>query len=421
MERTVFQEAAKGTEPESLGPQVITPPAGWPQLAPEALSGLAGDIVTTIDPYTESDRAAVLVQFLAAFGNLVGPGPHFRVEFTQHPPRLFAVLVGETSKGRKGQSWSTSKRLLSEVDPPWAERITAGLSSGEGLIYAVRDADPSQSDLGESDKRLFVLEEEFAQPLKMISRDGNILGVTIREAWDTGNLHPLTKNSRIKATGAHIGIVGHITRDELLRLLGATEQANGFANRFIWNAVRRSKIIPNPTGVPHGILQSLRARVADAAAFSKGLGEVRRNIEAEHLWTDIYPDLSEGKPGLLGAVLGRSEAQVMRIALIYALMDQSTHVRAVDLKAALALWDFSEASVRWVFGNKVGDPTSDRILEALRYRRELSETDIHELFKRHTPAVEISRALDMIQGLGLAQSIAEQTAGRPRIVWRPAN
>lgn len=74
----------------------IPPPPGWPELAEEALSGLAGEIVRTIDPYTEADRVSVLVQLLAAFGNLLGPCPHFKVEFTQHPPRLFAVLVGET-------------------------------------------------------------------------------------------------------------------------------------------------------------------------------------------------------------------------------------------------------------------------------------------------------------------------------------
>jgi hypothetical protein len=398
----------------------IPPPLGWPELAEEALSGLAGEIVRTIDPYTEADRLSVLVQLLAAFGNLVGPGPHFRVEFTQHPPRLFAVLVGETSKGRKGTSWSTLKHLLSQADSQWAALITSGLSSGEGLIYAVRDPDASQSDTGVADKRLFVLEEEFAQALKVMSRDGNILSVTIREAWDSGDLHPLTKHNRVKATGAHLGIVGHITKDELLKLLNGTEQANGFANRFLWFAVRRSKIIPSPTGVPAHLQKALRGKVSAAAAFAKQLQEVKRDQDAEDLWRQIYPALSEGKPGLLGAVLGRAEAQVMRMALIYALLDQSAVVRSVDLKAALALWDCSESSVRWVFGDKLGDQTADTILKGLRERRELSETDIYGLFSRHVSAAEVDRALELIRKHELAQSTAERTGGRPRIIWRPA-
>lgn len=399
-------------------PELTSRPPGWPTLAPEALCGLAGKIVNAIDLYTEADRVSVLVQILAAFGNLVGPGPHFRVEFTQHPPRLFGVLVGDTSKARKGQSWSTPKHVLTGVDPTWATRITSGLSSGEGLIYAVRDADAVQSDPGEMDKRLFVLEEEFAQPLKVMRREGNILSVTIREAWDHGDLQPMTKNNRIKATGAHISIVGHITRDELLRLLNETEQGNGFANRFLWVRVRRSKIIPNPTGAPGELLVDVARQLTEALNFTKSLGEMKRDAEAEALWVKIYPELSEGKPGLLGAILNRAEAQVMRLALVYALLDSSPEILPSHLKAGLALWDYSEASVRLVFGDRLGDPTADRIMSELRRRGELDETAIRDLFNRNLPGQEIDRALDLIRGLGLANPHPVSTAGRPRIVWR---
>ena len=60
-------------------------PPGWPSsLAPEALHGIAGEFVRMIEPNTEADPAAILVQFLVAFGALVGRGPHFRVE-GDHP------------------------------------------------------------------------------------------------------------------------------------------------------------------------------------------------------------------------------------------------------------------------------------------------------------------------------------------------
>jgi hypothetical protein len=90
-----------------------TPP--WPTLPQEARQGLAGRIVQTIEPYTEADPVALLIHVLVGFGNIVGTGPHFKVEYTRHPARLFAVLVGESSKARKGQSWSTPKHLLTQV------------------------------------------------------------------------------------------------------------------------------------------------------------------------------------------------------------------------------------------------------------------------------------------------------------------
>jgi bifunctional DNA primase/polymerase-like protein len=71
----------------------------WPEpLAESAFHGLAGQVVRAIEPHNEADPAALLVEFLTAFGSLVGPGPYFRVEADEHRMRLFVTLVGETSK-----------------------------------------------------------------------------------------------------------------------------------------------------------------------------------------------------------------------------------------------------------------------------------------------------------------------------------
>ncbi len=123
------------------------------------------------------------------------------------------------------------------MDPQWADqRVVSGLSSGEGLIWAVRDkiykneevkdnGRPTGEvtevlvDVGEQDKRLLVVEEEFASVLQAVSRHGNTVSALIRQAWDNGKLRTLTKNNPTKATGAHISIVGHITHQELCRLL----------------------------------------------------------------------------------------------------------------------------------------------------------------------------------------------------------
>jgi hypothetical protein len=101
-----------------------------------------------------------------------------------------------------------------------------------------------------SDKRLLIVETEFASVLKVNARDGNTLSPILRQAWDSGNLRILTKNSPARATNAHISIIGHITKEELLRFITDTELANGLANRFLWVLVRRSKILPEGGGTP---------------------------------------------------------------------------------------------------------------------------------------------------------------------------
>src|SRR5689334_4480798 len=201
-------------------------------LGEDAFHGLAGEIVRAIEPHSEADPAAILVQFLAAVGNAIGSGPCFRVEADRHPCNVFVVIVGDTASARKGSSWGQARRLVERADPEWADRIKNGASSGEGLIAEVRD---SQEDVdGVDDKRLLVAETELASALERMSVSGNSLSQVLRQAWDGGKLDTLVKRDRVTATGAHISLVGHITAEELRRKLTATEQANGFANRILW-------------------------------------------------------------------------------------------------------------------------------------------------------------------------------------------
>ena len=408
----------------------------WPELLPVALHGLAGRYVRKIEPHTEADPAGILVQLLVMVGNLIDRGPHFRVEADEHHLNLFAVLVGESSKGRKGVSAGQAKRLLHAVDPDWCERrIQHGLSSGEGLIWAVRDAiekvEPGEGgngtaenrtvvlDPGEEDKRLLTLESEFASTLRVLKRDGSTLSATIRNAWDSGHLSVLTKNSPARATGAHISIIGHITRTELLRYLDSTEAANGFGNRFLWCCVRRSKFLPEG-GAAHSVdfdpeIQELKRCIT----FARQTGEVKRDDDARDLWAEVYPGLSEGQPGLLGSMIGRAEAQAMRLACLYALLDRSEKVRTEHLLAALALWTYCEQSARWIFGSASGDPNVDRVLQTLREHPDgLTRTEISGRFSRHLQGQEIARALMVLEKQGLAFQKKESTGGRPTERWR---
>jgi hypothetical protein len=256
----------------------LTP--GWPRpSAPEAYYGLFGDVVRAVEPHSEADPVALLSQGLAFFGNVVGPGPRFRVEGDFHRTNLGLNQVGETSKGRKGTSLGRVKEVFATTDPTWMKtRISSGLSSGEGLVWNVRDEDPNadeEENVQEEviDKRLLVIEPEFSRVLKMAGRDGNCLSDVIREAWDSGNLGVMNKNSPVFATGAHITIIGHITQSELRRRLSETEQANGFANRFLWVCVRRSKCLPDDEDrrVDPEVLARLQARVKRALDFARNV------------------------------------------------------------------------------------------------------------------------------------------------------
>ena len=179
------EQEAKQTRLWSLSSLLSQPPP-WPEPIDEAaFHGLAGDIVRTIEPHSETDPVAILVQVLAAFGNAIGRSAYFAVESDRHYLKVFLVLVGPTSKGRKGTSWGHVRRLFGTADEAWAkDHISQGLSSGEGLIWAVRDEirkkEPVKekgkvieyheviSDEGVLDKRLLIVEPEFASTLRVL-------------------------------------------------------------------------------------------------------------------------------------------------------------------------------------------------------------------------------------------------------------
>ncbi len=194
----------------------------WPKLDDDALYGLPGEIVRAIEPNTEADPVAVLANLLVAFGNAAGRSAYVEVGADHHRLNMNAALVGKKAKGRKGMSWGHVRDLMHAADGAWVEdRVLGGLSSGEGLINAVRDPVVSEGkdgeitvvDAGEPDKRLLVLESEFAAVLKVMTREGNTLSTIIRQAWDGGRLATLTRNSPLKATGAHISLIAHVTKD----------------------------------------------------------------------------------------------------------------------------------------------------------------------------------------------------------------
>ena len=147
----------------------------WPApIAEQALHGPAGEFVRMVEPHTEADPIALLIQLLVAFGVAAGRHAHLRIEASRHYPNQFCVLVGASGKGRKGSSWDHVEHLLGAADPDFASsRLVSGLSSGEGLIAEVRDPLDDNDTTAPADKRLLVLEPEFAQVL--ICRNRHII------------------------------------------------------------------------------------------------------------------------------------------------------------------------------------------------------------------------------------------------------
>ena len=356
-------------QPEDRQPSVeltLPVPDGWPPPPdPAAYHGLAGEIVNRIAPHTEADPVAILSQLLVAFGAAAGRGAWFQVEATRHHPNEFLVLIGDSARARKGSSWDHVHRLIAGADPQLTARILTGLSSGEGLIHSVRD--PAGQDPGASDRRLLVIEPEFVSVLKNVSREISTLSPTLRSAWDGRPLAILTRTAPARATGAHIAVIGHITATELQHHINPVELANGLLNRFLLLGCRRVRLLPEG-GDPDPLGRTgLDRRLATTLTAARHAGQLRLSPAARHAWADTYQQLAQPQPGIAGAIAARAEAHTIRLALLYALLDNDRQIQPVHLTAALALWNYALRSATWALERTSGDPLAHQIHAALRH------------------------------------------------------
>jgi hypothetical protein len=410
----------------------------WPMLHTAALHGVAGDFVRLVEPHSEADPVALLVQFIVAFGSLIGRNAHFVAEADRHYTNIFAVLVGDTGTGRKGTAWGQAKRIFETLDETWArECLAGGMSSGEGLIYNVRDAVLSTkpikadgratgvdevviADKGVTDKRLLVFEGEFASVLRAQGREGNTLSMVIRNLWDTGDARSMVKTAPTRTTGAHVSIIGHITKDELLSCLDAVESVNGYVNRFLWLCSRRSKFLPRGGRISLENFAPLIRSLSASVGYARSIGEMTFDEAAGNMWDAMYIGLETGRTGLLGKVTQRASPYVLRLSCLYALLDCSETVRREHLEAALALWKYAEDSARYIFGERSGDRVADDLRRALSEAEGdgLTRTDISNLFGRNVSAARISGALASLAEAGLAYSRSERKPGVKRPVER---
>ncbi len=181
----------------------------------------------------------------------------------------------------------------------------------------------------------------------------------------------------------------------------------------------RSKQLPEGGNLTEEDWRGVVPTLRDALRFASTAGVLKRSPDARELWAEIYGPLSDGKPGMVGAVTSRAEAQVMRLAVIYACLDQSPEVQIEHLRAGKAVWDYCDASVQYIFGDALGDETADVILARLRDAGDegLTRTDISKEFKGHKQAADIDRALALLASLGRAQKELVPTGGRPTENW----
>ena len=408
---------------------------GFPSpMSKVAFHGIAGELIDIISPQAETCKEALLAQFLVAMGNLIGHGAYFP-QAGWHCLNEYIATVGATSRGRKGNGWTAIKNLLESIDYDWASgRVIGGIPSGEGIIENVRDArevikqsyksklagkEPEVTiDEGVEDKRLLLMEEELRRFLSAGGRTTNTLFDVARLAWDNPNvLYNAAKHSPVRATGAHISLIGHITKDELKKCMTSTEYSNGFGNRIAWIASKRTQRLPRPKWIEWSNHEDVIKRLsAPLLTFSKETApkgqRMAFNSKAESVWDEFYHSIDDNQNGIVGNMLGRTEAHVLRFSMIYAALENKRGIEPDHLRAAIAFWDYCARSVKYIFGETTGSTNADKILWELKRRRGgmLKKDMYKEVFNGRISATELSQSLSELAHAGTAKYEPEKAS-----------
>jgi hypothetical protein len=391
-------------------PTTATVPT-WPAaLGEDAYHGVLGQIVRAVEPVTEADPVGVLGSLLAYAGACMG---HWRSLYqgSTQTANLFITLVGDSSTGRKGTASSIAREVMKGAYPEWEKLIVSGLGSGEGLIGHLKRQE-------ETEHRAIVTESEFGRLLTVMAREGSTLSPVVRDAWDGVPLGRFLAREQSLVTWHHVSISAHVTVVELRQKLTSADAANGFANRFLWLAVKRTKLVPFPQS-PRDLVAPYTTDLYKAIEAAQTAGEMQWSEAARDRWESLYAaSAMRARYGMLGAMLARSEAQIARLALLYALLDRSRDVGAQHLAAAEALWGYAERSVVHIFGASTGDRHADALLAYLD-GGPVEWMEARKLLGlRYT--TELEDAVGTLVSLGLAEviNVKQEGRGRPMRVVR---
>ena len=335
-------------------------------------TGLLGEIISSVEPHTEGDSAAIALNLVAQLGNMAGRSAWVAGGSKPLYQNLNLLVIGDSSSGAKGEGAAATDLITAGVDEEWFNNCRPDeINSGEGLKKMFADyegvaiSDGEAQAVPEQDKRRFVELQEFSICFTANNREGSTLSEAIRKLWDC----PLTTGSNVsknpfKGTNPYLSMFGHITPDELERKVNYTDATNGFLNRFLACHSEESKALPESGdrtvfGLWHPVLKK-------SLKHMQKPGEIFRDAAAREVWGEYYRTRKEKnkEQGIVRNLTARDRPHIAKLSLIIALMNRRKAITLPDLEAAFDLWRYSVETWRFQFG-LFNRSMSDRVLAVL--------------------------------------------------------
>ncbi len=345
----------------------------------EASYGLAGRLALEVSPINGISKEAVLFQFLICLSTLCAQKFYYSIGGKKIHAADYLVLVGTTGSSKKGTSFSDVKWFFDQYYPEFtSSKLKTGVNSGEGLINCIRnkvvgtDIDKRTGkeieaikDEGALSKIVLFLETEFSRLLKAGKRDGSTVTEIYRNAWDGVPLEINTSQRSIRSTDYCVSLIAHITPKELKSLVSDIDSSNGYLNRFMFCFITGGVPKPFPESfdrIEFTFTKELVALFNFINAIESA--EIVLADNAKELYLEIYNEFYYRPEDKITELLSRNTQHLLKMAMLYAIIDQSQEIKIGHLKASKALIDYSSASIQELFGK---DSITKKEAKVLRF------------------------------------------------------
>lgn len=435
----IEEQAAAEYQGEDATDQITPPPAPDTDAM---LHGIIGEIARAGSSGKEVHPVAVAAACMSWLSAAIGPDIYLPIGDTRHHTNLYTLHIGRSARGGKGESLGLVRRIRDAIyrgpdDHPCGQMHSGGLSSREGLAGAVHDEYREGKAIipAVEDKRLWIVEAEFANVLAQGKREGNTLLPALRDVWDGGNIQPLTKGKGMWSTHPHIALHGNITPGELQSRIEAREISGGTFNRIMMIWAERTCMVALPEPTDHAMVAGFARRIEDIIKWAVGAYPDTRSRRkaslspaAAQLWLQLYPELKAAHPAgdLVAAATERRAPICLRIALIHAILGQTLMITPEHIRVGYAWAQYGADTAAYVLaalGGQARDTDKERKVLAFLRKMPGKEADrraiTHKCFFGHVDAKGLDRVLTpLVEDGALHRRVVAPTAGgRKRTIY----
>lgn len=327
---------------------------------PHLLDNFFGRMSRKMAPYLEAHEVGTMLS-LASYASAAIGGSHqittIKGSLSLH---IWSILCGISGGGGKGDATKAAKEIFDKALPGWSSlHQKDGFDTGLGLTKFLDD---EHRDTNGTVRNLLIFEAELSRTITQMSTDNRMI-VTYTKAFDRAPLTYASGHGRIEILDPYITILGHVQPDLFVSTKKSKATAAGAWNRCLFGYVDQSQSLDlfGSLAEKKQVWKELAIELVEAFMYVADLARDKmvNDVIVPRSTADAFA--KHHRPKVLALTrqsreviqyCQRGDAYLLKLAALYALFDGRDHVLVEDFDSALAMIEYSVASVKYVLSTE---------------------------------------------------------------------